>query len=370
MGNNGDLVVVWTDYTDDSLGDILSRERPRSSGAWSETLNLSLTPRRDSGPALYRDSQGLIHLAWTSRDQELGSDLIYRQRSDGIWSDPVILDQTSTFHPTPYNLVFAEDITGTLWLFVNIGSGIRHARLQDGVWDPLSEWVTIPGLSGLATIVGGADGSFHVAAFGQNEGNLGPWDPYFRDGYYTTITGDTWGDLHNLTYTGTIAYDIELLFDEQGNLRFLWSDSHSFYSEDSEKAAVYERTRVDDAWGDRVEVTVDNTDQAVLDLSLAKDALGQLHLVWSEGLFDDRGVAVDLSIRYRCWSGAWRDEEVVFYSSADSLNAALSLNHFGEPAVVWEEGSAVAEEVFFSERQLLLAYHVYLPLVDSFLPLR
>ncbi len=366
VGSDQDLLVVWTDYTTDPSGEILGRRYLRRTGAWSETLTLSLSPTiADEGPALYADAQRRAHLAWSRRDTGNGSDLLYRQWADGVWSPPQVLDHTDVYHPSPYGLTFVEDITGTLWLFVHIGSGVRHTRLQETGWEPLSSWVYIPGMSRLGDLIPGSDGRFHVAALGPNEDAEQGCDPYLEDAYYTTTDGTTWDDLLNLTYLGTVAYDVGLAYDGNGDLHFLWSDQHPLCSVDSERSAIYERVLSGGIWGDRAEVTVPNTDQAVLDLALQPDPDGNLHLLWSEGVFDTGGRAIDLAIRYRPWNaGIWGNEEIGWASSADSLNVSLTLDHLRQPAAVWEEGPSTAEEVTFSVRRLALPYRSFLARVD------
>ncbi len=356
-----DLLALWVEYTDDPRGEVMSRTRLGSSGSWAGTVNLSASPQADEGAAIYADGLGRVHAAWTGRDVLSGSDLLYRRWEQGDWSAPEILDHTATYHPSPYGLFFVEDITGTLYLFVTIGSGVTHTRLQQGSWEPLAPWIYVPGMRRLGAIVAGPDGRFHVAAFGQNQGNLSGCDAYLDDAYYTTTDGSTWEVLVNLAYTGTIAYDVGMAYDSGGNLHFFWSDISPPCSLDSERSAVYERVLMGTTWTERQEVTLYNTDQAVEDLALQVDPTGQLHLAWSEGLLEGSR-AIQLSIRYRRWDGAdWGKEEVVWESDADSINVDLALYKGIFPVLLWEEGPSDAEDVYFSERW---RFDLYLPRVD------
>jgi len=355
--------VIWVDYST-GAGEVLGRSRTDSSSDWDATVNLSNDARNDEGSAVHADQQGRLHLAWTRRMPEEGTQLVYRQWSNGEWEPQTILDDNSVYVPSSYSLFFCQDVTGTLWLFVNLGSGVRYTRLRSEGWESLSPWVYIYGLQGMGAIIGGDDGLFHVAALGQNEGNMGgPYDPFLDDAYYATTNGTDWSPLVNLAMTGTVAFDLGLAWDGDGDLHLLWSDIHPLGSVDSIKSAVYERVLSSGVWSERVELTQPNVDQAVQDLVVGADPDGWLHLAWSEGVFSGSS-AVDLSIRYLRWEGLWGTEAMVYTSTLPSLNVDMALDQQGEPAVVWEEGLSSAEEVYFSARQLLWPYQVFLPDIE------
>lgn len=352
--------VVWVDYST-GAGEVLGRGRPDSSSDWDATVNLSDDARADEGAMLYADRQGRLHLAWTRRTPGAGTQVLYRQWASGEWGPTTVLDDDSVYIPSPYGLFFCEDVTGTLWLFLNLGSGVSSTQLQGDSWEPVSPWTYVSGMQGLGAILAGDDGLFHVAALGKNEGNMGgPYDPFLDDAYYATTDGTAWSPLVNLAITGTVAFDLGLAWDGGGALHLLWSDIHPLGSVDSVKSAVYERVLSSGVWSERVELTCPNVDQAVQDLVVLSDPAGRLHLVWSEGVFSG-SAAVDLSIRYLRWEELWGMEETVHTSTVPSLSVDMTLDLLGEPAVVWEEGLSSAEEVYFSERQLIWPYRVFLP---------
>ena len=345
------LIVLWIDYSDDPRGEVLSRYR--AAGAdWGDPVNLSASGTNDEGAVLFADAQGRAHAAWTRRATQYGSDLLYRVWESGSWSPTVVLDHTATYIPGPYSLFFVEDAGGTLCLFVTLGSGVRRTCLHDGVWEPLSPWVYVWEMQGMAAIVAGGDGLFHAAVLGENEDAPFGCDPWLNDAYYTTTPdGLTWAPLVNVTYTGTIAYDAGLAFDPEGVLHFLWSDISPRCSLDSERSAVYEKVLAGGVWSERRDASIPRQNQAVEDLELVTGSGGMLHLAWSEGLFNESGQAVELHIYYRRWAaGEWMDAEMVWDSSVDSINVSLALYRGLIPALVWEEGLPTAEDVYFSQR--------------------
>lgn len=365
VGPSGDLWAVWTEI-EGGTGDndeIMGRFFSAATREWGDALNLSADPGREAGPALYADRQGRGHLAWT-RWGGPKTELVYRQWADGAWGPIQVLRNTDA-NPFPYNLLFAEDIGGTLWLFANLGSGVCHARLGAEGWGPWSNWVYLNGLKGLVDIAPGSDGLFHVALYGANDcAPCGPTDGYLSDPYYATTDGATWSPFLNIGGAGTVVYDVELEWDAAGALHMVWSDNHPLGSYDSAQSAVYERVLRDGVWSARAEVSVPNADQAVEDLALLADGAGPVHLAWSEGVLSGTR-ALDLGIRYRHWTAdGWGEEESVYASALDSINVGLAIDGRGEPAVVWEEGAADAEEVYFSRRQAAGPYRAYLPLVE------
>jgi hypothetical protein len=360
---SGDLLVVWTDFSTDPYGEIMLRRRLGPNGDWTATLNLSARPGWDGGPMLFADPSGQVHLAWTRRDAASGSDLLYRLWDGVSWSEAQVLYHTDTFMPSAYGLIFVQDAAGRTCLFVSVGSGIARTCRGEQGWEPLPPWVYVPYIESFGAIILGPDGLFHAAALGPNEGGQSGCDPWLNDVYYVTGDGTSWTVWENLSGQGSIAYDAALAFDPQGHLHLFWTDISPFCSYDSEKSALYERVRVGQAWGPRLEVTSpdDEEGQAVEDMSLAVDPAGQFHLAWSEGLFDAQGAAVDLSIRYRCLCGGnWGPEEGVLVPAKESINVDLAVGKEGLPAAVWEEGEP--KEIFFSERDLA-HWKVFLPLL-------
>ncbi len=367
VGPEGDLWAVWTEI-DSGAGDndeIIGRRLSGATGEWDNALNLSADAGREAGPALYADRQGRVHLAWT-RWGGPKTELVYRQWADGDWGPPLVIRNTDA-NPFPYNLLFAEDLSGTVWLFANLGSGVSCARLEAEGWSAWSAWAYLGGLKYLADIAPGSDGLFHVALAGENAcAPCGPYDGFLADPYYATTDGTIWSPFLNIGGIGTVVYDVELEWDAAGALHMVWSDNHPLGSYDSERSAVYERVLQGGAWSARAEVSVPNADQAVEDLALQADDSGAVHLVWSEGVISGTR-ALDLGIRYRRWTAAgWGEEEVVYTSNLDSINVSLALDPRGEPAVVWEEGAATAEEVYFGRRQVAWPYRAYLPLVERY----
>lgn len=358
---NQNLWAFWTEETDALQEEVFLRRRPGTGEVWESPLDLSLSPAMDEAPAIYLGEDDCLHVAWTRRNAvSQTTELLYRRWDGDAWTAEEVLDHSPVLQPSPYSLFFVRDAGGDLCLFLNAGSGVCHTCLRAGGWESLSPWVYVPGLRGLGDITLGPDGLFHVAALGRNEYDRFGWcEDWLDDAYYTTTDGTTWAPLLNVSYTGTIAFDMALVFDPAGRLHFLWSDIHPSCSLDSRQAAVYERVLEGGQWGKRQEVTVYNEGQRVEDLAVEVDTSGRIHLAWSEGISGEAGLA----ILYRSWQeGSWGPEEVVHFSAEENLNVDLALLGPNVPVLVWEKGDPSAEEIAFSQRGFL--YRLFLPRLD------
>lgn len=316
---------------------------------------------------MHRDEDGLVHVAWTRRcniSDTNTTDLVYRRWDGSTWLEEEVIDHNAeTYIPSPYGLFFVQDARGDLCLFVTIGSGVRHTCLRQGGWEDLTPWVYISGMQAMVDIVRGPDGYYHAAVLGENAyEDFGGCDEWMDDAYYTISSdGEIWTPLANLSHFGTIAYDVSLVFDPAGRLHVLWSDIHPSCSLDSKKSAIYGRVLEGEIWGERHEVTPYNENQAINDMDILVGPAGRFHLAWSEGLFENE-VARDLAIRYCRWTdGSCGQEEIVSSSPESSRNVSLALHSGIVPVVVWQEGPAMAQEVFFGQRGEIL--QVFLPLL-------
>jgi hypothetical protein len=357
--------AVWVDG-EPWKTEILARHRDPEGGSWTPVENLSQFKWIDSGPALLFDREGRGHLLWTRRylEPENGSDLMYRQWSDGAWQPEVVLDHNPSITPGPYGLVLAEK-SDRVVLFVLWNEDYRYAEFQDGTWSALTPWDRSLNVR-LARAIADEQDGLHAGAYGPNSD---PNDPVFRDAYYLYHDGSGWTEPLNLSSTRGIAYDLDLAFDALGRVHFIWVDPGNPNSTESTKSAIWERVLEDDAWSPNVEITMDNADQTILDADLvaAPSPSGTLHLAWSEGLLVD-GAATGVDIYHQTGDGSsWSVEEQVFSSTLMSRNLSLLVNQQGDAYLAWEEGEPISatQEIFFTYQvpPMEIQSHVMLPLV-------
>jgi hypothetical protein len=365
--------AVWVDEGPGNE-EILARHRDPGDGNWMPVENLSQFEWLDSGPALLFDREGRGHLLWTRRyamafgAPEDGSDLMYRQWSDGGWQPEAVLDHNPSITPGPYGLVLAEK-SDRVVLFVVWNGGYRYAEFQDGIWSTLTPWDYSLGVN-LARAIVDEQGALHAGAYGPNSSWFG-YDPYFYDAYYLFHDGTGWTEPLNLSSTRGVANDLDLAFDALGRVHFIWADPDNPYSSESDKSAIWERVLDGGIWSPNAEITTDNVDQTILDADLvaAPSPSGTLHLAWSEGLLIG-GAATGVDIYHQAGdSSSWSGEEKVYTSTLMSRNLSLLVNQQGDAYLAWEEGEPISatQEIFFTYQVVPIGVQsrVVLPLMGK-----
>jgi hypothetical protein len=366
---SGDLHVAWEG---DTFGqkEIFGRHWVADTETWGPVENLSNFAWEDEGPALLFDQQGQGHLLWTRRyalalgAPAEGTDLIWRHWDEASWSDEEVLLHIDSFLPGAYGLILTETADDVL-LFLVWPGGFRQAEYRAGSWSEFTPWdYRLDATFGQVLV--DEEGTWHVAAYGPN--NLETW---FYDAYYTSYNGTEWSEPVNLSLTDGVASDLDMAFDSQGRLHFLWSDPGYLYSRESLESAIWERVQEDGGWTPNAKVTASNDDQAINGFSLSADANGTLHLAWSEGTIVDGG-HTDLDIYHRTGDGeAWSEEQKVYTSTLMSRHPTL-LTSDGDVYLVWQEGSIPYSNqyIFFSHlaRVTETVRRYYLPLVERSKP--
>jgi hypothetical protein len=366
----GDVHVVWSEDVGGNL-EVFHRRWQQEAQVWTPPVSLSASPWPDWGPELWRAPDGRLHLAWCRGYTALGgaphdaTEVLHRTWNGTAWSPAeVVYRNGEAYVPGGYGLTFAQDAQGRLYLFLSFGFAFTYTVNQGAGWEPLAAWNQSMGVTQAAT---DGLGRLHLVGYGPNSSQTG-YDQYFYDAYYirydeapsrlTTRNGGrdgasdgtSWTTAFNVTGTDGIAHDQALAIDAAGNVHVVWADTGSPYSSESQGSAVYERVLSGESWGANTLVTTPNRDQAVEDVALARDELGQLHLAWTEGVFaPNTWEAVNLTVRYRQNAGTgWSPETVVNpEGGGHSLNVDLAVG--GSYAyAVWEEGPALGQEVFGS----------------------
>lgn len=343
--------AVWVD---DGPGneEILTRRWDPVHQQWTLVENLSTFPWLDGGAVLSFNHAGHGYLVWTRRyatafgAPEEGTDLMVRQWQDGAWQPEIVLDHNPSFLPGAYGLVLVEK-SDRVVLFVVWNGGYRYGEYQDGAWSPLSAWDYSLGVNLVRVIADGQD-RLHAAALGPNSSWFG-YDPYFYDAYYLFHDGSSWTVPFNVSDTQGVAFDVDLAFDAQGGLHFVWVDPDSPYSSESLRSAVWERVLNRGTWTDNMAITPARPGQTILDADLLADPSDTLHLAWSEGGLVS-GVATDVDLYYQTGDGtAWAGEQKVFTSTLSSRNLSLLAEGNGI-CLAWEEGDLPLEsrEILFT----------------------
>lgn len=332
--------------------------------------NLSSSQGVDDGPSIFFDEHGQGLLLWTRRysrfqgSPDEGTDLMWRQWDGSSWSSENVLLHADTYMPGHYGLIPVE-MLNTTRVFITQGHGYRTAEYQDGGWSEVTPWTYLEYPDSgvrplLAQIIRGADGLLHAAAYGKNSSQQG-YDKWFYDAYYLAYDGEAWSEPENLSREGSVAHDLDLVFDYQGRLHFLWSDPDSAYSSESDRSSIWERIYARGTWSPAVEITTYAPDRSITELDLTIDGGGTLHLVWSEKPMTGGDQPLDI-YHQTSDESAWGSRRTVHSSTLDSRYPVLAAGD-GSTVIIWEEGSILDEEtdIYFS-RQTSVPL-LYLPVI-------
>ena len=354
----GDLFSAWMDEGVAELPEIMGRRWDWDHKTWFPTLywqaeNLSRSKWHDGGPTLYFDQQGRGLLLWTRRYSASqgaaadGTDLLWRSWNGASWSDEQVLLHTDSYLPSSYGYgLIPVETPDSLLVFITWGQDYRTTEYRNGSWSELTPWSRLE--VELAQVVRDESGSLHAAAYGKNSSQLG-FDAWFYDGYYLAHDGTDWTTPLNLSSTDGVARDIDLAFDLDGKLHFLWSDPDSLYSSESDKSAIWERVYDGENWTANAEVTAYQPEQAIDSFSLITDVSATLHLAWSEGLWV-AGTHTDLGIYYQTGDGlSWDSGQEVHTSPAASRYPTVAVGE-AEAFIIWQEGPVSEGDVYFSHQ--------------------
>jgi hypothetical protein len=114
---NGTVHVVWSENSS-GRGDIYYCERSPN-GKWSSPQNISNTAGRSGSPQLAVSGSGTVHVVWS--DLTPGHVDIYHawRRSDGTWSTPGKVSNSSAFSFAPIVVVDGKETPHAMWVDEN-----------------------------------------------------------------------------------------------------------------------------------------------------------------------------------------------------------------------------------------------------------
>lgn len=268
--------------------------------SWSPPIDIMLSPDQYSDaqqPSIAADTQGLLHLAWTSPNRSLYYTSAHATEANDsrAWTDPMVLYSAAQ---TPTILIGPDGKVHILYLALEPDAGIMHIGSDDGgvTWsspalisDPMVPGQRPPRLSELITGVFDVHGVLHIAW--NWEGSV----------FYSRSTdmGGTWSqpfvvdqpDL-GLDQGGASPTLISVGADKDGGVHLVWDASHDRCS-----CGRYGRWSQDggQSWSDRQEILFPM--QGCLGWNnMALDSGGTLHLI---------GIARDAAGIVHFWQSYW-----------------------------------------------------------------
>ena len=215
----GNAIAVWSLY-DGSDSFIQSRSSSDGGATWGSVVTLSAAGQGASNPQVSFDAAGHAIAIWAFYDS---SNYIVQTRSssDGgaTWA-PVV--ELSAVNDSVYNPQVSFDAAGhaiAIWALYDSGDYIIQTRSSS---DGGATWSSIVDFSDF--VQSGNNPQVGFDAFGNA---LAVWSGYNGSDYVVQArssadAGATWGNVSNLSATGSDGYNPQLSFDASGNALAIW----------------------------------------------------------------------------------------------------------------------------------------------------
>jgi len=220
--DSGDTIhVAWTDDTSGN-NDIYYARSKDGGATWSTAKRLSWTSGYSYQPAIFTDSNNMVHVVWYDSTPGNG-EIFYKSSADGgkIWSAQKRLTWTSGQSSSPgiaadsnchLHVVLDDNTAGISQIF--------YRRSTDGgtSWIPLKKLTWTPDPSWTPTIAVAPGNILHIA-----------WTNISAESeiYYKRSPdgGASWDIAKRLTWTPGWSYYPNLAIDSNSTLHLVWQDN-------------------------------------------------------------------------------------------------------------------------------------------------
>jgi len=365
VDNNGNVHVVWYDYTSGEWGNDVEIMYANNTGSgWSNATVISDdgTLWNDGGsysPSLAVDSAGNIHVVWADdTNGEWGNDreIMYANNTGSGWSNATVISDDSTLWNTGNNFnpritvdstgnihAVWEDETNGEWgtdreiMYANnTGSGWSNATVisdDSTLWNNDSS--TFPSLA-----VDSA-GNIHVAWTDETNGTWG----IDSEIMYANNTGSGWSNATVISDDSTFwnyggSYSPSIAVDNNGNIHIVWYDyTDGAWGVDVE---IMYANNTGSGWSNATVISDDSTlwnDGVSMYPNIAVDSAGNIHVVWED---DTAGVwGSDREIMYVANTGSgWSNATVIsddstLWNDDGSYSPSIAVDSAGNIYVAW-----------------------------------
>jgi hypothetical protein len=310
-------------------GWLYARREP--SGMWSEpefvpmldtSSNAGIDPY--TPPVMVADSNGVVHILWTSSNispQYTG----YTSRSpDGSWSEPVTLPYVGKQAIAHFGPDSTLHVMG-----VCTGTQDYLTRSPDGTWSSES-MPYCPMDFGVDQV-----GRVHVAISVYVSGGKRELQYVYRD------SGTTWSTPVSVSENTTD--DIvqgQLAVDPAGNVHFAWTESttYSCYPTTCYGWNLYHRTRESGIWSTKTYIDLLTGDYGVVSFQVEVSVDGTAHLMWTKEWEDISGHPRRISHVARYPDGTFGDR-----THRDGQSAVMAVGWNRDVHLAWA-GSTVKHQ--------------------------
>ncbi|MBD3229213.1 MAG: hypothetical protein GF329_13605, partial [Candidatus Lokiarchaeota archaeon] len=367
VDNIGNIHIVWVDDSDefdsDYNFDIYYRRWDATLGAFTQIKWISSISTSDTyDPAITTDNNGNVHVVWRDYTNYNGSgydyDIFYR-----MWNKST---ETWQGHYGTYDVVsIGQSSSGSYPDIAADMNGNIHVVWQYNYDIYYNYWNSTTGLWGSSTLISNEStgNSYypHIATDYLNNLHV-VWqdDTYstYDDVFYKTKNATTglWSvneiisiDCSSYTYYPSIAVD------GLGNVHIVWYDQTNVNGAGTDYDILYRMFNITSGiWSGHMNSTDVISDRGGSYSSthpdIGADNLGNVYVVWSE--YDYYSSSSDYDMLYRMYNitaNSWEPMELIYGNSYDnSERASITVDLDGNSHVVWQEYD-YDYEIFFSK---------------------
>ncbi len=363
VDNNGNIHVVWEDYTNGEWGtDSEIMYANYTSAGWSNATVISdiygWNNEPSLAPSIAVDNNSNLHVVWEDdTDGEWGTDseIMYANYTSVGWSNATVIsdiygwnDQDSRFtsivvdNNSNIHVVWSDDTDGEWggdWEIMyanNTGAGWSNATVISDIYGWNNDDSSSP------SIAIDNNGNLHVV---WEDSTAGEWGTD-QEIMYANYTGASWSnatvisDIYGWNDDDSSSPSIAVANDN--NLHVVWEDgTNGTWGIDIEimyanytSAGWSNATVISDIYGWNNDLS--------LAPSIVVDKNGKIHVVWSDDTDGEWGT--DQEIMYvnytsAVWSNATAISDIYGWNSGLSGSPSIIAENNGRVHIVWEDGT-------------------------------
>lgn len=287
-------------------------------------VNVSNNPGRSEYPMLAVDHTGRVHLIWSDASQRPSGDFFYRQaNTSGDWQAAAQNLSGDFEYVSPFGrLVQAPDGQPCLvWL----GSPVASALSRYGLYRRCLERDQWSAASRIADLKIGVERfQSALAPNGQMK------SVYVQD-------GEIRSDDQTLTAPYRLIMNLAFAIDSAGGYHVAWIDAADLKS----WVIVYRYSSDGGNTWTEPQTLSDQQSAPSLDLVMAADVQGRVHLAWD-----------NVGVFYRRWSphSGWEPTVELSGGGETAAGVQLALDATGLPHVIWQ-GSVMKPDIIYTHQQ-------------------
>jgi hypothetical protein len=326
VDGNDDLHVVWFDEW----------ELPLIPGIYYKTYDgvtwTSPVKLNDSGdetfhPAIAADAADRLHVVWSDYRHGAYSEVYYK-RFDGTWGTDTRLTNIAELSGRPSIATYGDDLH-VVWEDLRMGNWEIYYLHYDGVtWKPEERLTTSLENSQMPAVAVDTGGRVHVA-----------WSEGDTSIHYTRFDGATWSPPMPIDGTSDAGVGPALCSDDFGGVHITW---HAVPVGES-NLEVYYRHYDGLSWLPVERLTNDPGRSS--HTSVAADAFGNIHVIWSDTRDGDE------EIYHTLFDGSsWQPENRVSHADGESMRGSAATDSEGDLHVIWQDDRDGNDEIYYNQR--------------------